>query len=342
MTGLPQRNSGASKMAGHGLDAIDFDQGETAGGATPKHEVANSGIRRGDPPPAPLRPRGNPREETPRERERGTTGGSQAKRDQLIRKEVGDRMENTMESEIIPRLVVSCRSAIPTRSTQPVAADAEAQLALIKEFTDLLLADDTVAAAQKLSALRGKGVSLDELYLELFGPTARYLGYLWEQDICDIVDVTLGVGHLQQFVRDLSKEFQNAQGPRDESRQVLLLPIPGEQHTFGLTLMREFFRRANWRVWGWPLVEEGEMMNLIRHENFALVGISVGGDVSMAGLDALIRDIRRVSRNASLGVMVGGPIFTLRPELAKQVGADATAVDAHQAVVQAESLLRLG
>jgi len=270
----------------------------------------------------------------------------------------GDRMRNTLETEIIPRLVLSCRGAKPPGTPRSPAAntDAEAaemaQMAIVREFTELLLGDDTTEAARYLSALRRDGASLEDIYLNLFGPAACYLGHLWEQDIRDFVDVTLGTGRLQQFVWDFGAEFQDFPSPedagdageqwtRDKRRRALLLPIPGEQHTFGLTLMAEFFRRAEWEVRGWPLLEESELINLVRNEWFALVGISVGGEVSLAGLGSLIRDVRRHSNNRSVGVMVGGPIFVRQPGLAKQVGADATAVDARQAVDQAESLLQL-
>ena len=39
--------------------------------------------------------------------------------------------------------------------------------------------------------------------------------------------------------------------------------------------------------------------------------------------------------------MVGGPVFVAHPELAAYVGADGTATDGRQAVLQAESLLAL-
>lgn len=270
----------------------------------------------------------------------------------------GDRMRDTLETEIIPRLVLSCRGAKPPRTPRSPAAntDAEAaemaQMKQVRDFTELLLADDTTEAAGYVAALRRDGASLEEIYLDLFGPAACYLGYLWEQDIRDFVDVTLGTGRLQQFVWDFSAEFRDFPSPgdsgdpaeqwtRDKRRRALLLPIPGEQHTFGLTLMSEFFRRAEWEVRGWPLLEESELINLVRDQWFALVGISVGGEVSLAGLGSLIRDVRRNSSNPSVGVMVGGPLFVQQPGLAKQVGADATAVDARQAVDQAESLLQL-
>ena len=33
-----------------------------------------------------------------------------------------------------------------------------------------------------------------------------------------------------------------------EAHRILLLPVPGEQHSFGLLLLAEFFRRAGWHV----------------------------------------------------------------------------------------------
>ena len=250
-------------------------------------------------------------------------------------------MQNTMEQEIIPRLVLSCRSSGAARSGPDAATGNGADADGVEAFAGCLIAEDTTAASRYLSRLRRQGAALEDIYLDLFAPAAHYLGYLWEQDLCDIVDVTLGVGRLQQMVRELSPEFQTAQGSADQHRRVLLLPIPGEQHTFGLTLMAEFFRRANWHVWGWPLVEDADLMTLVREQWFAVIGITVGGEVSLAGLKSLVQAIRRESGNPSVGVMVGGPIFLQQPQLTRQVGADATAVDARQAVCQAESLLEL-
>lgn len=249
------------------------------------------------------------------------------------------RMQHTMETEIIPRLLMSCRDVHSSRSSPFPGADSAKST--IEEFAGYLIADDFAKTSRYLTSLRRQGASLEGLYLDLFGPAAQYIGYLWEQDICDFVDVTLGVGHLQRFVRELSPEFQDFQGTGDSRRRALLLPIPGEQHTFGLTLMAEFFRRAGWDVQGWPLAEDTDLVNLARTEWFAVIGISVGGEVSLAGLRSLIERIRPASRNPSVGIMVGGPILERQPRLAKQVGADASALDARQAVAQAEALLDL-
>jgi methanogenic corrinoid protein MtbC1 len=58
-------------------------------------------------------------------------------------------------------------------------------------------------------------------------------------------------------------------------------------------------------------------------------------------LGRLIHEIRRASRNPALGIMVGGALLLKEPLLVKRLGADATARDAEEAVLQAEALLAL-
>jgi hypothetical protein len=55
----------------------------------------------------------------------------------------------------------------------------------------------------------------------------------------------------------------------------------------------------------------------------------------IAGVTTAIRTLRKASRNPDVGVMVGGPIFLLHPDLVTVVGADFTAVDAREAVESA-------
>jgi methanogenic corrinoid protein MtbC1 len=56
-------------------------------------------------------------------------------------------------------------------------------------------------------------------------------------------------------------------------------------------------------------------------------------------LASAILDLRRVSRNPKLFVMVGGPAMALVPDLAERCGADAMAGDATSAVATANQWL---
>jgi methanogenic corrinoid protein MtbC1 len=52
----------------------------------------------------------------------------------------------------------------------------------------------------------------------------------------------------------------------------------------------------------------------------------------------VIAELRRHSKNRRIGIMVGGPMFAANPNLAIEIGADATAVNAPAAVIVAQRL----
>jgi MerR family transcriptional regulator, light-induced transcriptional regulator len=80
---------------------------------------------------------------------------------------------------------------------------------------------------------------------------------------------------------------------------------------------------------------------LVRREWFDIVEMSLSSEGHLAGLAAGIRQIRRASRNRSIGVIVSGPVFRNHPEMVTCVGADAAATDGRQAALQADNLMEL-
>jgi methanogenic corrinoid protein MtbC1 len=249
------------------------------------------------------------------------------------------RLVRTIEGEIIPRLMLAHREA-------PAARDrADGRLAPgraeVEELVRLALAHEADVASAFVSALRDQGVAVEALYLDLLAPAARRLGELWSADLADFAEVTVGLGRLQRVAHSLRGSLPEEDESPGGERRALLVAVPGEQHTFGLSLVAEFFRRAGWSVTSEPLGTVQDLLDLVRREWFAVVGLSVSAEARMAGLASVILGVRRVSCNRAVGVMVGGRIFNERPELVAQVGADATAPDGRQAVAQAQSLLEL-
>lgn len=246
----------------------------------------------------------------------------------------------TIEVEVVPRLLLASRAATEC-DAGPESAGRVLEADTVEEFVELILAHDGVVASAYFEAIRARGVSLEAIYLHLLTPAARRLGELWCADLCDFTDVTVALGRLQQALRELSAAFRSEAEPRQHGRRALLTPAPGEQHTFGLFMVAEFFRRAGWDVWGGLPASSRDLTGIVRAEWFDVVGLSVGCESRLDRLSVAIRTIRRASRNRAIGVMVGGPVFVGHPELATWVGADATAVDARQAAQQAEGIVSL-
>lgn len=244
----------------------------------------------------------------------------------------------TIETEIIPRLLLAHKGAGEGRDDAVIGVGRPSADHVL-EFAGLLLTRDAHAAARYVEAMVDQGYWLETLYLDLLAPAARHLGELWEQDVCDFVDVTMALGRVQHVLREFSPLFRDAvDGPAPRARRILLAPAPGEQHSMGLMMVREFFVRGGWEAVGGASLEAGDIARQLAAEWFDCIGISVGGSCRLEGLAAWIAALRNVSRNRTIPVLLGGPHFVANPELATRYGADATAADARDAVMLAERL----
>jgi methanogenic corrinoid protein MtbC1 len=255
-----------------------------------------------------------------------------------------ERLVRTIDAEIIPRLVLARRAAPLAQVADDGTVAVAPVVPTIEEvhaFARLVIANDVGAASAEVARMRARGVSLESIFLDLLSPAARRLGEMWLDDTCDFTEVTIGLWRLHQVVRELSPAFGNEVDYEGHGRRALLVAVPGEQHTFGLCMVAEFFRRSGWDVSSGPIATTDELLALLRSDWFAVVGLSVSCETRLEGLAATIHAMRRASRNGSIGIMVGGQIFVEHPELVALVGADATAVDGRQATLQAESLVAL-
>lgn len=246
---------------------------------------------------------------------------------------------HAIETEIIPRLMLAHREpTLRIVPKQPICEGPGPEH--VAALAKLILKRDAAESAAYVDEMCERGVALEQIYLDLLAPTARRLGELWDSDECAFTDVTVGLWRLQQVMYELSPDFQrDGQGGAAPSRRALLAPAPGSQHTFGLFMVAEFFRRAGWQVMGKPDGSTDALLAVARNEWFDVIGLSAGSDVHIEGLTSVILELRHASVNPDVAVMVGGPIFTAHPELFVRVGADATATDAPNAVAQADSLV---
>ena len=253
------------------------------------------------------------------------------------------RLARAIEGEIIPRLMLAHREAHACdEGAAPCAVLAPDD---VEAFTAIVLERDDDEALAVVESHLARGVPVETVFVELLAPTAHRLGELWTQDRCDFTDVTLGLGRLQRVLREVSAGLAPAGGavdvgePAEGARRILLLPSPGEQHTFGLVMVAELFRRAGWDVSGGPWEAAADAARLVDSEWFDVVGFSLAAEMHVDALAECIDTVRRASRNGQVGIMVGGPVFRSRPELANQLGADLTAVDGREAPLLASRLL---
>ncbi len=261
---------------------------------------------------------------------RGAPGGGR----QIAR--IGTRLDQlvqTIETDIVPRLLMAHAADVPADPEAAMPGPAE-----VAAFTALVLAEGVEALMATIDDYRARGVPLERIYLDLLAPTARRLGRMWEEDECDFATVTLGLQHLHGVLHACRTDFVLDRYPAEEERRALLSPVPGEDHLFGIAIVAEFLRNAGWDVTDAQAASRREIADLVNRRWFAVVGLSISSESRLDALTGCIRAIRKASCNPGIGVLVGGQVFCARPELVAVVGADAAAADGRSAVLQAERL----
>jgi len=247
----------------------------------------------------------------------------------------------TIEGEIIPRLMLAHAS----RGMEPAFPSGSSAVRVTPEHVRTIvrsvMAEDTAAALSMVRMLASAGVPLEAVFLDLLSPAAREIGDMWEADLCSFTDVTIALWRLQEVMHEVG--MANGVPPRsvEPPHRILLRQTPGEQHSFGLNMVAEFFRRAGWQVHDDSSEAGTDPVANVRSRWFDVVGLSLAGERHLDVLATTIHAIRKASRNRGVGVMVGGPLFIEHPDWVARVGADTTAQDGRQAVLQAHSMIGL-
>ena len=245
-----------------------------------------------------------------------------------------------ISDEIVPRLLRIHSEVVPEAPPVDLLIEALAPDSDdVSALAHIVLGDDLKAAATYVTVLRDRGLSMETLYIELLEPTARFLGKMWDNDECDFIDVTIGVARLQSLLAIFNDTYNLPQ--IGTQRQILLATTPGNQHSFGVSMIERLLLAAGWQVQTEYSGTENEILDAVSGSWFAVIGLTAGSDRQLDGLQSVIARVRQKAKNSDIGILVGGPMFTENPLLARELGADATAPNAPAAVLAAQKLFDL-
>lgn len=251
------------------------------------------------------------------------------------------RLARAVADTVVPQIVRLHTEVLPEAPAIEHVVEALAPSAAdVSALADIILGADLEVSVAYVLMMRDRGLSMDTLFIELLEPAARRLGALWDSDECDFIDVTLGVARLQKLLAS----FNDSHGSPAllTRRNVLLCTTPGDQHSFGASMVERFLGAAGWSVQA-VFDQSADMIGHAAHrEWFAVASLTAGSDKYLPALKNVITLIRKQSLNPAIGIMVGGPAFAEDPSLVRSVGADATAANAPAAVLMAQKLFDLG
>ncbi|MEM6653325.1 MAG: cobalamin-dependent protein [Pseudomonadota bacterium] len=244
----------------------------------------------------------------------------------------------TIESEILPRLVL-VHSNDQSRPTARVGS-LPIQPETLDAFVTVMIDESGTSGREMVEDLVRSGVAPEAIYLDLLAPAARQMGELWESDIRNFTDVTVGLCRLHEVLRHNALSPRHGQiFPAPETPSILLSTACGDQHVFGVIIVSEFFRKEGWQVTCEPGASTEELARIARLHNFDVIGLSIACSVGRTDLIEMIEHMRAMSRNPDVKIILGGALVERDPTIALKVGADSSLVDAAQAPTAAMRLL---
>jgi methanogenic corrinoid protein MtbC1 len=243
------------------------------------------------------------------------------------------KLRSMVETEIIPRLMLAHRA----QPFSPMVAessndDAKLGAAMTEAFTQILMKGEGEQADRFIEGLLQQGLDVEAIFMDLIAPAARLLGDYWLDDRASFMDVTVGLGKLQQVVRSLGYNPSQGYGDCTQSRSILLASCPGEQHTLGLFLIEELFSRSGWRCCTEPSAEEVDLEDIVASQWFDVIGLTLSSEDGCEATTSFIKGLKLASLNRSVFVIIGGLALVENPQLAAIVGADATASNGAEAL----------
>lgn len=175
------------------------------------------------------------------------------------------------------------------------------------------------------------GVDVDDIYLVGIAQTAQLMGEWWCEDILDFATATIAFYRLHQLLYELSPLFFEGANTQAQGLTCCMVGEFGGQHTLGMFMLSEFFRREGWRV-RVPDCEDGrDLLHIVASDWFDVITLSISTDRQLGLFRRLIPLIRKQSANKAVRILAGGPMLALRPQGMANLGADALSTDAKQA-----------
>lgn len=228
-------------------------------------------------------------------------------------------LSGLVEREILPKL-----RDIHRPHVQAAARD-------IHELTRLLL-DNPGGFQTEITRHAVGGTPWHVLAGEILVPVAQNLGVMWEQDFCDLLQVTEAMGRLQSLLREaIGSQVEHGIG--QPKGRILLAAAPGETHTFGLCTVAGHFRDAGWAtaiVGGTTPDSLAMLLADLANGWYDVLGLSLACEVHSPALSQAMPAIRRASRNPALRVVVGGALVARGGAAPAMWGADACLTDPTQ------------
>ncbi|MGM0421246.1 MAG: cobalamin B12-binding domain-containing protein [Bacillota bacterium] len=192
-----------------------------------------------------------------------------------------------------------------------------------QNYLKAILEFDRQGAQTTIDQALESGVSIEDIYLEVFQKTMYKIGQLWHEGIIAVDEEHYATGVTQQVMMGLwPKIFAS---PRN-GRKVTACCVGQELHEMGMRMLCDLMEMQGWdSIYLGAAVPNDAIIKSLRKNKPDLVALSVTMPTYLDKCKAVIDGIRADEEIKDLAIAVGGRAFQLAPHLVEQWGIDLTA-----------------
>lgn len=199
-----------------------------------------------------------------------------------LKDHVPEELFASLAREVIRRVV----SKADTIVVEPDAIDADE----LEKLAHALIDQDDGAALRIIMELRTDGKGAEVIYLAHLAAAARLLGVWWEEDRVRFSQVTLATGRIFAIMRSMRHLFEPV--ALVEGKSALFASVPGEDHTLGVRMAADLFRKEGWDITVKTGLDHDALVAQIEQTPARILGLSMSGQHSFEALSRLVLAVR--------------------------------------------------
>ncbi|WP_050930290.1 cobalamin B12-binding domain-containing protein [Aestuariivita boseongensis] len=220
--------------------------------------------------------------------------------------------------DVLPAASVSilAREVISRLAQRGSVAAGGASLA--SDLADALVSRDDGAGMRLTLRAIAAGTGVEDMYLIHLAGAARILGERWSTDALTSSQITIAAARIYALMRGISAGMLPEALP--DGRHAIFATMPSEQHTLGITMAADLFRRDGWLIDLKVGRSHDELIAELEQSDFALVGLAATTPRVLPELVRLIAAIRVTQPHAR--IIVSGRLAEVEPRLQELTDAD--------------------
>ncbi len=212
--------------------------------------------------------------------------------------------------------------------------------AVAQSCLEALVAADREKAWTFIAQAVASGVPVQDMYLQVFQPVLRETGRLWQIRHLSIAQEHYVTASTLVCISRLHQQILSSGSlTRRKGKVIVAGCVSDELHDVGIRMVADFFELDGWDTYfiGGNTPAQS-MLQAVEDRNAGVVAVSSTMASHIPVVHYFVRSLRADPKTRDVKIIVGGYPFTLVPELWKQIGADAYAGDAGEAVIIANRL----